>query len=136
MKEYIKFIKDENNFLFIFDTLTEIKCSEFALKYIKLTQNESNLICIDIKNNIINLNYEEFFVSKKKFKDRKSIIYCNKCKNQISSVKFLCQICGKKLCPNCKEEIIIPEISLKHNKPVCDECFQLIHKSNQNLYDF
>ena len=136
MKEYIKFIKDENNFLFIFDTLTEIKCSEFALKYIKLTQNSSNLICIDIKNNIINLNYEEFFISKKKFKDKKNIIYCNKCNNPISSSKIICQICGKKLCSNCKMEIIIPDISLKNTKPVCDECFQLINKSNQSLYDF
>ena len=135
-KEFKNYIKDENNFSLIFDTLTEINCSEYSLKFIKLTQNASNLICIDIKNNIINLNYEDFFVSKKKYKDRKSIIYCYKCKNQISSNKFLCQICGKKLCPNCKEEIIIPEISLKHNKPVCDECFQLINKSNQNLYDF
>ena len=136
MKDYIKFIKDENNFLFIFDTLTEIKCSEFALKYIKLTQNSSNLICIDIKNNIINLNYEEFFISKKKFNDKKNIIYCNKCNNPISSSKIICQICGKKLCSNCKMEIIIPDISLKNTKPVCDECFQLINKSNQSLYDF
>ena len=136
MKEYEKYIEDENNFSLIFDILIEIKCSEFALKYIKLSQDSSNLICIDIKNNIINLNYEEFFISKKKFKDKKNIIYCNKCQNQISAFKILCQICGKKLCSNCKTEIIIPEISLKNPKPICDECYQLINKSNKSLYDF
>ena len=136
MKEYEKYIEDENNFSLIFDILIEIKCSEFALKYIKLSQDSSNLICIDIKNNIINLNYDDFYLSKQKFKDKKSIIYCNKCKSQITSIKILCQICGKKLCSNCKSEIIIPEISLKHTKPVCDECLQLINKSNQSLYDF
>ena len=105
--------------------MIEIKCSENSLKYIKLSQDLSELICIDIKNNLINLNYNDFFLSKKKFKDKKNIIYCNKCKNPISSFKILCQICGKKLCSNCKIETIIPEISLRHQKPICDECFQL-----------
>ena len=134
--EFKNYIKDENNFSLIFDTLIEIKCSNNALKYIKLTKNDSNLICIDAKNNIINLNYDEFFLSKKKFKDKKNIIYCNKCKSSISSTKIFCQICGKKLCSNCKNEIIIPEISLKYTKPVCDDCSQLINKSNHSLYDF
>ena len=134
--EFKNYIKDENNFSLIFDTLIEIKCSNNALKYIKLTKNDSNLICIDSKNNIINLNYDEFFLSKKKFKDKKNIIYCNKCKSSISSTKIFCQICGKKLCSNCKNEIIIPEISLKYTKPVCDDCSQLINKSNHSLYDF
>ena len=135
-KEFENYIKDENNFSLIFDTLIEIKCSDNALKFIKLTKNASNLICIDSKNNLINLNYDEFFISKKKFKDKKNIIYCNKCKNSISSSKIFCQICGKKLCSNCKNEIIIPEISLKYTKPVCDDCSQLINKSNHSLYDF
>ena len=136
VKEYEKYIEDENNFSLIFDILIEIKCSEFALKYIKLSQDSSQLICIDVKNNIINLNYDDFYLSKQKFKDKKSIIYCYKCKNPITSIKILCQICGKKLCSNCKSEIIIPEISLKQTKPVCDECLQLINKSNQSLYEF
>ena len=135
-KEFLNYIKDENNFSLIFDTLIEIKCSENALKYIKLTKNSSNLICIDSKNNLITLNYDDFFLSKKKFKDKKNIVYCNKCKNSISSAKIFCQICGKKLCSNCKIEIIVPEISLKHTKPVCDDCSQLINKSNHSLYDF
>ena len=136
MKENKEYFEDENNFSLIFDTLIEIKCSEFALKYIKLSQDSSNLICIDIKNNIIILNYDDFFLSKQKYKDKKNIIYCNKCNNPINSCKILCQNCGKKLCINCKIETIIPEISLKYSKPVCDECFQLINKSNQSLYDF
>ena len=125
IKEYKKYIEDANNFSLIFDTITEIKCSEFPLKYIKLSKDSSNLICIDINNNIINLNYDDFFLSKQKFKDKKKIIYCNKCKKPINSFKIFCQICGKKLCPNCKIEMIIPEISLKNTKPICDECFQI-----------
>ena len=125
LEEQKKYLEDKNNFSLIFDTLIEIKCSENSLKYIKLSQDLSELICIDIKNNLINLNYNDFFLSKKKFKDKKNIIYCNKCKNPISSFKILCQICGKKLCSNCKIETIIPEISLRHQKPICDECFQL-----------
>ena len=64
------------------------------------------------------------------------MIYCEKCQNIISSSKTLCQICGKKLCSNCKLEKIIAECSLKNPKPICDECYQLITKNNQNLYDF
>ena len=135
-QEFKNYIKDENNFSLIFDTLIEIKCSDNALKYIKLTKNASNLICIDSKNNIITLNYDEFFISKKKFKDKKNVIYCNKCKNSISSSKIYCQICGKKLCSNCKVEIIVPEISLKQTKPICDDCSQLINKGNHSLYNF
>ena len=128
--------KDENIFCLIFDTLTEIKCSEFPIKYIKLSQNASNLICIDSKTKVINLNYDDFFLSKQKFKDKKNITFCNKCNSSINNSKVFCQVCGKKLCSNCKMEMIIAEISLKNKKPICEECFQLINKSNQSLFDF
>ena len=131
-----KYLENNNNFSIIFDTPTEIKCSEYPIKYIKLSQDLSSLICINNKNNVIYLNYEEFFLVKKKNKDKKNMIYCDKCYNIISSSKTLCQICGKKLCSNCKMEKIIPECSLKNPKPICDECNQLMNKNNQNLYDF
>ena len=134
--KYKIYLENDNNFALIFDTPIEIKCSEYAIKYIKLSQDLSSLICINSKNHLIYLNYEEFFFAKKKNKDKKNLIYCDKCKSIISSLKTLCQVCGKKLCPNCKTEKIIAEYSLKNPKPICDECIQLIDKNNQNLYDF
>ena len=68
-------------------------------------------------------------------RDKKNMTYCEKCQNIISSLKTLCQICGKKLCSNCKTEKIIAEYSLKIPRPICDECIQLIEKNNQNLYN-
>ena len=134
--KYNKYLENNNNFSIVFDTPIEIKCCEYAIKYIMLSQDLSSLFCINRKNQVIYLNYEEFFLAKKKNKDKKNMIYCEKCENIISSSKTLCQICGKKLCSNCKLEKIIAEISLKNAKPICDECYQLITKNDQNLYDF
>ena len=131
-----KYLENNNNFSIVFDTPVEIKCSDCPIKYAKLNQDLTSLFCIDSKNNVIYLNYEDFFLMKKKNKDKKKMIHCDKCENIISSFKTLCQICGKKLCPNCKTEKIIPECSLKNPKPICDECIQLMNRNNQNLYEF
>ena len=134
--KYYKYLENNNNLSLIFDTPMEIKCSEYSIKYIKLSQDLSSLLCINSKNNLIYLNYEDFFTAKKKNKDKKNMVFCEKCQNMINSFKTLCNICGKKLCPNCKTEKIIAECSLKNPKPICDECSHLVNKNNQNLYDF
>ena len=130
-----KYLENNNNFSIIFDTPIEIKCSNHPIKFIKLSNDLSSLLCINSKNIVIYFNYEEFFLSKKKNKDKK-MLYCEKCQNILNSFKTLCQICGKKLCPICKTEIIIAECSLKNPKPICNDCLQLMAKNNQNLYDF
>ena len=133
--KYKKYLENDNNFALIFDSPIRIKCSEYAIKYIKLSQDLSSLLCINNRNHLIYLDYEEFFITKRKNRDKKNMTYCEKCQNIISSLKTLCQICGKKLCSNCKTEKIIAEYSLKIPRPICDECIQLIEKNNQNLYN-
>jgi hypothetical protein len=128
--KFYKELENNNNLSLIFDTPIEIKCSKYPIKYIKLSQDLSSLICIDSQNKVIYLNYEEFFTKRKK--DKKQMILCEKCDGMINS-KILCQICGKKLCPNCKKERIIAEYSLKNSKPICDECIQSVNKNKQNL---
>ena len=103
---------------------------------LKIVLNIKKLKAVNSKNIVIYLNYEEFFLSKKKNKDKKNIIYCEKCQSIINSFKTVCQICGKKLCQICRTEIIISEYSLKTPKPICDDCLQLITKNSHNLYDF
>ena len=124
-EKFIKYLENNNNFSIIFDTPIEIKCSNYPIKFIKLSDDLSSLLCINSKNIVIYLNYEELFLSKKKNKDKKNMIYCEKCQNIINSFKTLCQICGKKLCPICRTEIIIAECSLKYPKPICDDCLHV-----------
>ena len=128
-KEY----NDMNNLPFIFDSIIKIKCSSNPLKFIKIKEDLTELICIDSTNQIIYLNYKEFF---NKNKDKKNLKECPMCKNTISSSKILCYLCGKKLCTKCKIEEIIPEYSLKNKKPICEDCFQLMNSTNKLLYDF
>ena len=134
--KFYKYFENSNNFSLVFDTPIKIKCSQHPIKYIKLTEDKSSLICINSKNCVIYFDYQDFFKNKKKSKDKKNMVYCEKCQNIISYFKTLCQICGKKLCSNCKIEKIIPECSLKNPKPICDECFQIITKNEQNLFTF
>ena len=126
------FWENIDNLSIIFETKKIIKCSEYPIKYIKLSQDLSTLLCIDSKNNIIKLNYEEFFKDNKSNKDCKN---CDKSEG-ILTFKTICSICGKKLCPNCKIEKIISECSLKTPKPICSECFESMTQNNQNIYDF
>ena len=104
-----------------------------ALKYIKMKEDLTELICIDNTNQIIYLSYKEFF---NKNKDKKNLKECPMCKSAISSSNILCYLCGKKLCSKCKIEEIIPEYSLKNKKAICEDCLQLINSSNKLLYDF
>ena len=133
-KKY-KHLENNNNYSIIFDSSIKLKCSEYPIKYIKLTQDSSSLLCINSKNNLIKLNYDDFYIEKNKNKDKKNILVCDKCQNPINSSKTLCSICGKKLCPNCKIEKIIAEFSLRNPKPVCDDCSNLDDKNCLNLYD-
>ena len=130
--DYSKY-NDMYNLPFIFDTVIKIKCSSNPLKYIKIKEDLTELICIDGANQIIYLSYKEFF---NKNKDKKNLKECPICKSNISSSKILCHYCGKKLCWKCKIEEIIPEYSLKNKKPICEDCLQLINSTNKLLYDF
>ena len=127
-----KYFENNNYFSTVFDTLIDIECSQYPIKFIKLSQDLSCLYCINSKNNLITLNYEDLLNEQKKAKKNMSL--CEKCKGLINS-KIVCAMCGKKVCPNCKKEKIIAECSLKTPKPICEECSQLINKNNQNLYD-
>ena len=127
-----KYFENNNYFSLVFDTLIDIECSQHPIKFIKLSQDLSTLYCINSKNNLITLNYEDLINEQKKAKKNMSL--CEKCKGLINS-KIVCAMCGKKVCPNCKKEKIIAECSLKTPKPICEECSQLINKNNQNLYD-
>ena len=129
---YEKF-SEINNLPFIFESFISIKCSTNPLKYIKMKEDLTELICIDDTNQIIYLNYKEFF---NKNKDKKNLKECPMCKSAISSSNILCYLCGKKLCSKCKIEEIIPEYSLKNKKAICEDCLQLINSSNKLLYDF
>ena len=124
---------DTNNLPFIFDSVIKIKCSPNPLKYIKIKEDLTELICVDNMNQIIYLSYKEFF---NKNKDKKYLKECPMCKSAISSSNILCYLCGKKLCSKCKIEEIIPEYSLKNKKPICEDCLQLINSTNKLLYDF
>ena len=124
---------DINNLPFVFESFIKIKCSMNALKYIKMKEDLTELICIDNTNQIIYLSYKEFF---NKNKDKKNLKECPMCKSAISSSNILCYLCGKKLCSKCKIEEIIPEYSLKNKKAICEDCLQLINSSNKLLYDF
>ena len=124
---------DINNLPFVFESFIKIKCSMNALKYIKMKEDLTELICIDNTNQIIYLSYKEFF---NKNKDKKNLKECPMCKSAISSSNILCYLCGKKLCSKCKIEEIISEYSLKNKKAICEDCLQLINSSNKLLYDF
>ena len=52
---------DTNNLPFIFDSVIKIKCSPNPLKYIKIKEDLTELICVDNMNQIIYLSYKEFF---------------------------------------------------------------------------
>ena len=123
-----------NNLPLIFDTVIKIKCSQEPLKFIKLTEDLTEIICIDKYNQLIYLNYSDYFNNKNK--DKKNIKECSICKSPINISKVLCYLCGKKLCPKCKIEAIIPEYSLKNKNAICEDCIQLMNSTNKLLYDF
>ena len=124
---------DINNLPFIFDSVIKIKCSSNPLKFIKIKEDLTELICIDNTNQVIYLSYKEYV---NKNKDKKNLKECPMCKSAISSSKILCRLCGKKLCYKCKIEEIISEFSLKNKKPICEDCLQLMNSTNKLLYDF
>ena len=129
-------IYKNNNLLLIFDNIIKVKCSENPIRYIKLTEDLSEILCIDNKNKLIYLTYENYFINRKENKHKKNLKICPMCKSAISSSKILCHLCGKKLCSNCKIEKILPEYSLKNPKAICEDCLQLINSTNKLLYDF
>ena len=135
INNYEKYL-DNNNLSLIFDTVIKVKCSENPIRFIKLTEDLTEIICIDNKNKLIYLTYEKYFINRKENKHNKNIKTCPMCKSAISSSKIVCHLCGKKLCSNCKIEKILPEYSFKNPKPICEDCLQLINSTNKMLYDF
>ena len=133
--DYKKYI-DTNNLPLLFDTVIKIKCSQNPLKFIKITEDLTEMVCIDSNNQLIYLSYTEFFNNKNKNKDKKNLKECPMCKSPISSSKILCYLCGKKLCSKCKIEEIIAEFSFKTKKAICEDCLQLMNSTNKLLYDF
>ena len=133
--DYRKYLNN-NNLSLIFDIFIKIKCSENPIRFIKLTEDLTEIICIDNKNKIIYLNYEKYFVNRKENKHKKNLKNCPMCKAAISSSKIVCHLCGKKLCGNCKIEKILPEYSFKNPKAICEDCLQIINSTNKMLYDF
>ena len=134
-KKYRNYL-DNNNLSLAFDIVIKIKCSENPIRFIKLTEDLTEIICIDNKNKIIYLNYEKYFVNRKENKNKKNLKVCPMCNAPISSSKILCHLCGKKLCANCKIEKILAEYSFKNPKAICEECLQIINSTNKMLYDF
>ena len=132
---YRKYL-DNNNLSLIFDIVIKIKCSVNPIRFIKLTEDLTEIICIDNKNKIIYLNYEKYFVNRKENKHKKNLKSCPMCNSAISSSKILCHLCGKKLCANCKIEKILPEYSFKNPKAICEDCLQIINSTNKMLYDY
>ena len=132
---YKKYL-DNNNLSLVFDVVSKIYCSENPLRFIKLTEDLTEIICIDNKNNLIYITYEKYFANRKENKHKKNLKICPMCKSAISSSKILCHLCGKKLCENCKNEKILPEYSFKNPKAICEDCLQLINSTNKLLYDF
>ena len=132
---YKKYL-DINNLPLLFDNLIKIKCSQNPLKFIKLTEDLTEMICVDSNNQLIYLSYREFFNIKNKNKDKKNLKECPMCKSAFSSSKILCYLCGKKLCAKCKVEEIIAEYSFKTKKAICEDCLQLMNSTNKLLYDF
>ena len=130
--KYNKYLGNNNYFSTVFDTLIDIECSKYPIKFIKLSQDLSSLYCINSKNNMMILNYEDFINEQRKSK--KNMTLCEKCQGIINS-KISCAICGKKVCQNCKKEKIIAECSLRTAKPICEECSQFTNKNDQTLYD-
>jgi hypothetical protein len=126
---------DVNNLPLIFDIVIKIKCSQNPLKFIKITEDLTEIICIDNSNQLIYLCYKEFFNNKNKNKDKKNLKECPMCKSAISSSKILCYLCGKKLCAKCKIEEIIAEYSFKNKRAICEDCLQSINSTNKFLYD-
>ena len=132
---YKKYLNN-NNLSLVFDIVSKIYCSQNPLRFIKLTEDLTEIICIDNKNNLIYITYEKYFVNRKENKHKKNLKICPMCKSAISSSKILCHLCGKKLCENCKNEKILPEYSFKSPKAICEDCLQLIKSTNKFLYDF
>ena len=132
---YKKYLNN-NNLSLVFDIVSKIYCSQNPLRFIKLTEDLTEIICIDNKNNLIYITYEKYFVNRKENKHKKNLKICPMCKSAISSSKILCHLCGKKLCENCKNEKILPEYSFKSPKAICEDCLQLIKSTNKLLYDF
>ena len=132
---YRKYL-DINNLSLFFDPFLKVQCSANPIRYIKLTEDLTEVICIDNKNKLIYITYEKYFEIRKQNKDKKNIKTCSMCKSAISSSKIVCHLCGKKLCENCKIERILPEYSLKNPKAICEDCLQLINSTNKMLYDF
>jgi hypothetical protein len=134
-KNYRKYL-DNNNLTLYFDTVIKVACSENPIRFIKLTEDLTEVICIDNKNKLIYITYEKFFANRKENKNQTNLKTCPMCKSAISSSKILCHLCGKKLCSNCKIEKILPEFSFKNPKPICEECLQIVDSTNKMLYDF
>ena len=135
INNYEKYL-DNSKLSLIFDTVIKVKCSENPIRFIKLTEDLTEIICIDNKNKLIYLTYDKYFINRKENKSNKNIKTCPMCKSAISSSKIVCHLCGKKLCSNCKIEKILPEYSFKNPKAICEDCLQLINSTNKMLYDF
>ena len=132
-----------------FNELIRIDLIKYPIKYIKLNENMTKIICI-AGDNFITISYEDYQNNKNKKKDKekdkekekikkKNEKKCNVCHESIAYSKTVCQMCGKKLCSKCKLEVIIPEYSFKTKRPICEDCNSLNDidsESNKMLYDF
>jgi hypothetical protein len=132
---YRKYLNN-NNLSLVFDMVIKVKCSQNPLKFIKLTEDLTEIICIDNTNKLIYLTYDKYFINRRENKHKKNLKICPTCKSPISSSKILCHMCGKKLCSTCKIEKILPEYTFKTPKAICEDCLQLINSTNKMLYDF
>ena len=132
-----------------FNELIRIDLIKYPIKFIKLNENMTKIICI-AGDNFITISYEDYQNNKNKKKDKekdkekekikkKNEKKCNVCHESIAYSKTVCQMCGKKLCSKCKLEVIIPEYSFKTKRPICEDCNSLNDidsESNKMLYDF
>ena len=112
-----------------------IICDSFdnPIKYFKFTEDLIFLV-VDNNNNIYFFEYEDYLDELKK--PKKITKNCVQCGSSIKNSKIFCQFCNQKLCPKCKIEIEIPELTLKTLKPVCEKCEKIISNTNSIFYDF
>jgi hypothetical protein len=73
------------------------------LRLIKLTEDSSMLIAIHDDLSVTYFNYTDYF--NKKIKNKPSIKFCPQCNSQLGSSKYVCSLCDKKLCSQCRLEV-------------------------------
>lgn len=121
----------------IFDNPNIFRSNNFSkIEAIKLSNNKDYLISIHEDKMLQYWSCSKLFDNTHNAENSNNIKKCSQCNNTQTNVNYTnCLQCLKRICSNCKQEEIIPEISLKSKINICYDCYGSSYCTNNSLYD-